>query len=254
MRVGHANSRSLPASPTGSRSSVAPNPCVDAADACTADERYHRLRTAYVVQCLGHAAPGVPPRPLPPRPAPLLRPRAASACTHCFSALAAARVRRAPAPDLRALLRFLRAWPGATFLPQALDACEHSRICRCRRRWKTGWGWGRAGVRPLEAHSPPSGRAAQAPASWPSRSPARPQPATLTAASKTRPQAACAPTPASWSMHRPEDLRGCLRLDGPITLFSGLTRHSHHAQLRGQRRKRARGALMRLLQSQRKSA
>ena len=62
MRVGHANNRSLPASPTGSRSSVAPNPCVDAADACTADERCHRLRTAYVAQCLGRAAPGGCPR------------------------------------------------------------------------------------------------------------------------------------------------------------------------------------------------
>ncbi|XP_042085702.1 GDNF family receptor alpha-4 isoform X2 [Ovis aries] len=78
----------------------------------------HRVRGAVLGSC---SARGLPPRPLPPRPAPLLRPRAASAYTRtAFLPLRRPRVRRAPAPDLRALLRFLRAWPGATFLPRAL--------------------------------------------------------------------------------------------------------------------------------------
>nr|KAF6330011.1 GDNF family receptor alpha 4 [Myotis myotis] len=63
----------------------------------------------------------VSPRPLPPRLAPLLRPRAARA--HARAALLPVRgprVRRAPAPDLRARLRLLPARPGAALLPGAL--------------------------------------------------------------------------------------------------------------------------------------
>ena len=254
--VGHANNRSLPASPTGSRSSVAPNPCVDAADACTADERCHRLRTAYVVQCLGRAAPGG-----------CLRARCRRALRHFFA--------RGPPALTHALLFCPCGGPACaerrrqTFVPSCafsgpgpappsclgpLDACEHSRICRCRRRWSRGRRRdARAGVgatrRPLTAFRP---RGA-GPASWPSRPPARPQPAALTAASETRPPAACAPMPASWvctaRRGSPGDTSAWM---GRLPSFRGLARHSHHAQLRGQR-KRARGALVRL-QSQRKSA
>lgn len=78
----------------------------------------HRVRGA--VPGSSHAW-GVPPRPLPPRPAPLLRPRAARA--HPRVALLPVRqhrVRRAPAPDLCACLRLLGARPGAALLPRAL--------------------------------------------------------------------------------------------------------------------------------------
>lgn len=64
---------------------------------------------------------GLPPRPLPPRPAPLLCPRAA--CNHPRAAILPVRqprVRRAPAPDLRARLCLLGARPGAALLPRAL--------------------------------------------------------------------------------------------------------------------------------------
>uniref|UniRef100_A0A2K6F8B9 GDNF family receptor alpha 4 n=1 Tax=Propithecus coquereli TaxID=379532 RepID=A0A2K6F8B9_PROCO len=46
----------------GSASPAGENRCVDAAEACTADARCQRLRTEYVAQCLGRAAPGACPR------------------------------------------------------------------------------------------------------------------------------------------------------------------------------------------------
>uniref|UniRef100_A0A452FZA8 GDNF family receptor alpha 4 n=1 Tax=Capra hircus TaxID=9925 RepID=A0A452FZA8_CAPHI len=146
----------------GSRSSVAPNPCVDAADACTADERCHRLRTAYVVQCLGRAAPGGCPRARCRRALRHFFARGPPALTHallfcpCGGPACAERRRQTFVPSC--------AFSGPGRAPPSclgpLDACEHSRICRCRRRWsRRGGGWGR----PLVAHSPPSDRAAQAP-------------------------------------------------------------------------------------------
>uniref|UniRef100_A0A8C2NV19 GDNF/GAS1 domain-containing protein n=1 Tax=Capra hircus TaxID=9925 RepID=A0A8C2NV19_CAPHI len=136
VRVGHANNRSLPASPTGSRSSVAPNPCVDAADACTADERCHRLRTAYVVQCLGRAAPGGCPRARCRRALRHFFARGPPALTHallfcpCGGPACAERRRQTFVPSC--------AFSGPGRAPPSclgpLDACEHSRICRCRRR------------------------------------------------------------------------------------------------------------------------
>ncbi|XP_044783319.1 GDNF family receptor alpha-4 [Bubalus bubalis] len=134
VRVGHANNRSLPASPTGSRSSVAPNPCVDAADACTADERCHRLRTAYVAQCLGSAAPGGCPRARCRRALRHFFARGPPALTHallfcpCGGPACAERRRQTFVPSC--------AFSGPGRAPPSclgpLDACEHSRICRPR--------------------------------------------------------------------------------------------------------------------------
>ncbi|XP_069402685.1 GDNF family receptor alpha-4 isoform X1 [Ovis canadensis] len=141
----------------------------------------HRVRGAVLRSC---SARGLPPRPLPPRPAPLLRPRAASAYTRtAFLPLRRPRVRRAPAPDLRALLRFLRAWPGATFLPRAL------RRLRAQPDLQVSCA--------TTASNPDGCFQDQAP-------------------SCLRAYAGLV------GMHRPEGIsRGCLRLDGPITLFSG---------------------------------
>lgn len=124
----------------------------------------HGVRGAVLGSC---RAGGLPPRPLPPRPAPLLRPRAARAYPRtALLPLRRPRVRRAPAPDLRALLRFLRAWPGATFLPRALRCLRAQPDLQVPE--EVEWGEGGEGTHgrgsePLVAHSPPSGRAVQAP-------------------------------------------------------------------------------------------
>lgn len=61
MRVGHANNRSLPASPTGSRSSVAPNPCVDAGRRVhrrrAVPSAAHRVRGAVLGSCSARGCP-----------------------------------------------------------------------------------------------------------------------------------------------------------------------------------------------------
>lgn len=138
MCVGHTNNRSLPASPTGSRSSVAPNPCVDAADACTADERCHRLRTAYVAQCLGRAAPGGCPRARCRRALRHFFARGPPALTHallfcpCGGPACAERRRQTFVPSCA----FSGPGPAPPSCLGPLDACEHSRICRCLKRWK----------------------------------------------------------------------------------------------------------------------
>ncbi|XP_069402690.1 GDNF family receptor alpha-4 isoform X6 [Ovis canadensis] len=118
----------------GSRSCVAPNPCVDAADACTADERCHRLRTAYVVQCFGHAAPGGCPRARCRRALRHFFARGPPALTHallfcpCGGPACAERRRQTFVPSC--------AFSGPGRAPPSclgpLDACEHSRICRPR--------------------------------------------------------------------------------------------------------------------------
>ncbi|XP_055288360.1 GDNF family receptor alpha-4 [Moschus berezovskii] len=118
----------------GSRSSVAQNPCVDAAEACTADERCHRLRTAYVVQCLGRAAPGGCPRARCRRALRHFFARGPPALTHallfcpCGGPACAERRRQTFVPSC--------AFSGPGREPPSclgpLDACEHSRICRPR--------------------------------------------------------------------------------------------------------------------------
>lgn len=170
---------------------------------------------------------GLPPGPLPPRPAPLLRPRATS--SHPRAALLLVRqrrVRRAQAPDLRARLRLLGPRPGAALLPRTLrrlraqpglqvralggmrrrpggsgspGACRvwegAGQVCRCERgvgssRAETGRG--RAGP---PAHGPPA-------------APRRPRLLAF--------QASCAPAPSA-----PD---GCLQDQAPRCLraFAGL--------------------------------
>ncbi|XP_043740440.1 GDNF family receptor alpha-4 isoform X3 [Cervus elaphus] len=123
-----------PKSRLGSRSSVAPNPCVDAADACTADERCHRLRTAYVAQCLGRAAPGGCPRARCRRALRHFFARGPPALTHallfcpCGGPACAERRRQTFVPSCA----FSGPGPAPPSCLRPLDACEHSRICRPR--------------------------------------------------------------------------------------------------------------------------
>ncbi|KAM9682836.1 LOW QUALITY PROTEIN: GDNF family receptor alpha-4 [Dama dama] len=118
----------------GSRSSVAPNPCVDAADACTSDERCHRLRTAYVAQCLGRAAPGGCPRARCRRALRHFFARGPPALTHallfcpCGGPACAERRRQTFVPSCA----FSGPGPAPPSCLGPLDACEHSRICRPR--------------------------------------------------------------------------------------------------------------------------
>ncbi|XP_006894265.1 PREDICTED: GDNF family receptor alpha-4 [Elephantulus edwardii] len=120
----------------GSASPAAENRCVAAAEACSADPLCRRLRTAYVVQCLGRAAPGRCPR------------------TRCRRALRRFFARGPPALTL-ALLFCPCAEPTCgerrrqTFVPgcafedtsrappsclAGLETCEHNPTCRPRLR------------------------------------------------------------------------------------------------------------------------
>ncbi|XP_026934611.1 GDNF family receptor alpha-4 isoform X1 [Sagmatias obliquidens] len=140
----------------GSPSAVAPNRCVDAADACTADARCQRLRTAYVVQCLGRAAPGSCPRARCRRALRRFFARGPPELTHallfcpCGGPACAERRRQTFVPSCA----FSGPEPAPPSCLAPLDACEHSRVCRCWRRWSRGRG---------PSHSPPSDRPAQAP-------------------------------------------------------------------------------------------
>lgn len=142
------------------------------------------------------------PGPLPPRPAPLLRPRAAGA--HPRAALLPVRqpgVRRAPAPDLRARLCLLGPGLGTALLPGALRHLRAQSGLQVRAGAGQGGGaagGGGAGQGRL-AH-PPAARLPHGagPVSWPFRPRARRFPAPPTAARGTRPPDACAPTRASW--------------------------------------------------------
>ncbi|XP_023972913.1 GDNF family receptor alpha-4 isoform X1 [Physeter macrocephalus] len=140
----------------GSPSAVAPNRCVDAADACTADARCQQLRTAYVVQCLGRAAPGGCPRARCRRALRRFFARGPPELTHallfcpCGGPACAERRRQTFVPSCA----FSGPEPAPPSCLAPLDACEHSRVCRCWRRWSRGRG---------PSHSPPSGRSEQAP-------------------------------------------------------------------------------------------
>ena len=261
MCVRNANNRSLPAAPPGSPTNVAPNRCVDAADACTADARCQRLRTAYVVQCLGRAAPGGCPRARCRRALRRFFARGPPELTHallfcpCGGPACAERRRQTFVPSCA----FSGPEPAPPSCLAPLDACEHSLVCRCWRRWSRGRGRGsRAGG---GSHSPPTHRLPAAPC--------RPRLLAF--------QASCAPAPSNpdgclrdqvpsclrayaglVGMHRPDPCWGgaspgnaSVRV-GRLSCFRGLGRHRRHPQLRGQR-KRARGALVRL-RSQRKPA
>ncbi|XP_057559037.1 GDNF family receptor alpha-4 [Hippopotamus amphibius kiboko] len=118
----------------GSPSSVAPNRCVDAADACTADARCHRLRTAYVAQCLGRAVPGGCPRARCRRALRRFFARGPPALTHallfcpCGGPACAERRRQTFVPSCA----FSEPGPAPPSCLAPLDACEHSRLCRPR--------------------------------------------------------------------------------------------------------------------------
>lgn len=275
-RTGRAHGEmQLPAPPPGSPSSAGRNRCLDAAEACTADARCQRLRTEYVAQCLGRAAPGGCPRARCRRALRRFFARGPPALTHallfcpCANAACAERRRQTFVPACA----FSGPGPAPPSCLAPLDACEHSRICRCGaelpgmgRRWggaglrmRKGCGSRRGGDwagRGLPLTRLPSRRAG--PASWPSRPPARRPPAPPTAACWIRPHAACAPTRASWV--RTAGIRtraGALPGMPPpgwadYSALGGPPRHRRHSQLCGQR-ERARGALVRL-RSQRKPA
>ncbi|XP_038289188.1 GDNF family receptor alpha-4 isoform X1 [Canis lupus familiaris] len=130
----------------GSPSSAGRNRCLDAAEACTADARCQRLRTEYVAQCLGRAAPGGCPRARCRRALRRFFSRGPPALTHallfcpCANAPCAERRRQTFVPACA----FSGPGPAPPSCLAPLDACEHSRICRCRR-WVGRGGGPRSG-------------------------------------------------------------------------------------------------------------
>nr|CAB89692.1 putative GDNF family receptor alpha 4, secreted isoform [Mus musculus] len=175
----------------GSASFTDGNRCVDAAEACTADERCQQLRSEYVARCLGRAAPGGRPGPggcVRSRCRRALRrffARGPPALTHallfcgCEGSACAERRRQTFAPAC--------AFSGPGLVPpsclEPLERCERSRLCRCVRA-------GRAG--PLTRV-----RARAGPVSLPSRPHALPRPAPATAARRRGARVVCASTQAS---------------------------------------------------------
>ncbi|XP_040493986.1 GDNF family receptor alpha-4 isoform X2 [Ursus maritimus] len=134
-RTGRAHGEmQLPAPPPGSPSSAGRNRCLDAAEACTADARCQRLRTEYVAQCLGRAAPGGCPRARCRRALRRFFARGPPALTHallfcpCANAACAERRRQTFVPACA----FSGPGPAPPSCLAPLDACEHSRICRPR--------------------------------------------------------------------------------------------------------------------------
>ncbi|XP_054430150.1 GDNF family receptor alpha-4 [Pteronotus mesoamericanus] len=118
----------------GSPSSDARNRCVDAAEACTADEQCQQLRTEYVAQCLGRTASGGCPRTRCHRALRRFFAHGSPALTHallfcpCFDPVCAERRRQTFVPACAF------SWPGPAppSCLESLDACEHSRVCRPR--------------------------------------------------------------------------------------------------------------------------
>ncbi|XP_037667560.1 GDNF family receptor alpha-4 isoform X4 [Choloepus didactylus] len=153
----------------GSASPAGGNRCVAAAEACTADTRCQRLRTAYVARCLDRAAPGGCPRARCRRALRRFFARGPPALTlallfcPCAGSACAERRRQTFMPTCA----FSR--PGATppSCQASLDACEHSRVCK---------------------------------------PPARRPPAPPTAACRIRPPAAGALMQASWALPSPPTL------------------------------------------------
>lgn len=134
--------RKQPARPSpGSASSTDGNRCVDAAEACTADEQCQQLRSEYVARCLGRAAPGDWPglggcvRSRCRRALRSFFARGPPALTHallfcgCEGPACAERRRQTFAPAC--------AFSGPGLAPPSclkpLDRCERSRLCRCVR-------------------------------------------------------------------------------------------------------------------------
>lgn len=128
-----------PALPSpGSASSTEGNRCVEAAEACTADEQCQQLRSEYVAQCLGRAGwrgPGSCVRSRCRRALRRFFARGPPALTHallfcrCEGPACAERRRQTFAPAC--------AFSGPELAPPSclkpLDHCERSRLCRCVR-------------------------------------------------------------------------------------------------------------------------
>ncbi|XP_021012005.1 GDNF family receptor alpha-4 isoform X1 [Mus caroli] len=124
----------------GSASFTDGNRCVDAAEACTADERCQQLRSEYVARCLGRAAPGGRPglgdcvRSRCRRALRRFFARGPPALTHallfcgCEGPACAERRRQTFAPAC--------AFSGQGSVPpsclEPLERCERSRLCRPR--------------------------------------------------------------------------------------------------------------------------
>lgn len=106
---------------------------MDAAEACTADARCQRLRTEYVAQCLGRAAAGGCPQARCRRALRRFFARGPPALTHallfcsCVNAACAERRRQTFVPACA----FSGPGPAPPSCLAPLDACEHSRVCRC---------------------------------------------------------------------------------------------------------------------------
>lgn len=166
MPVGRTENGSLPAPPPGSPSSDARNRCVVAAEACTADPQCQQLRTEYVAQCLGRTASGGCPRARCRRALRRFFAHGSPALTHallfcpCFDPVCAERRRQTFVPACA----FYGPGPVQPSCLEPLDACEHSRVCRCGRGRGGGRGWPAwAGPPPRKslfrrtAQAPPSG-------------------------------------------------------------------------------------------------
>lgn len=132
----------LPARPSpGSACSTDGNRCVDAAEACTADEQCQQLRSEYVARCLGRAAPGGLlgsggcVRSRCRRALRRFFARGPPALTHallfcgCEGPACAERRRQTFAPACA----FSGPGPAPPSCLKPLDRCERSRLCRCVR-------------------------------------------------------------------------------------------------------------------------
>uniref|UniRef100_A0A3Q2LE61 GDNF family receptor alpha 4 n=1 Tax=Equus caballus TaxID=9796 RepID=A0A3Q2LE61_HORSE len=183
----------------GSPSSEGRNRCVDAAEACTADALCQQLRTEYVARCLDRAAPGGCPRARCRRALRRFFARGPPALTHallfcpCAGPACAERRRQTFVPAC--------AFSGPGLAPPSclapLDACEHSRVCRCARG--CGFG-GRGGVgRGREG----AGQSLPPVRSPPPRPPRRPRLLAF--------QASCAPAPSAPDGCLPDQAPSCRR-------------------------------------------
>ncbi|XP_031229120.1 GDNF family receptor alpha-4 [Mastomys coucha] len=121
----------------GSASSTDGNRCVDAAEACTADEQCQQLRSEYVARCLGRAEPGGTGGCVRSRCRRALRrffARGPPALTHallfcgCEGPACAERRRQTFAPACA----FSGPGPVLPSCLKPLDRCERSRLCRPR--------------------------------------------------------------------------------------------------------------------------
>lgn len=133
---------------------------MDAAEACTADAQCQWLRTEYVAHCLGRAASGGCARARCRRALRRFFARGSPALTHallfcpCVDPVCAERRRQTFVPACA----FSGPGPAPPSCLGPLDACEHSRVCRCGRgRGQEGRG-GRGGASRSQCAFPPPRR------------------------------------------------------------------------------------------------